>query len=221
MEKTEVMFFARADLPYKSFDDVLKSSEPLRCGATGSTDGTYLLAKILEETLGAKFNLVVGYQSGNAIDLAMEKGEVVCRGMIVTGHFSREPFLSWHKRGFDRHLAQSGQKRDPRMAEVPTLFELMDRYKTADVSRRVAQVILAGNEYGRPMVAPPGVVAERVTILRNAYAKALKDPQLVGEARQSKLEIEPASGEELQSLTERVISQPPEVIERVKKLVGG
>jgi tripartite-type tricarboxylate transporter receptor subunit TctC len=220
MEKTEVMFYVRADAPYKSFDDVLKSSEPLKCGATGSTDGTYLLAKIFEETVGAKFNLVVGYQSGNAIDLAMEKGEVVCRGMIVTGHFSREPFLTWHKKGFDRHLAQSGQKRDPRMAEVPSLVELMDKYKTADVSRRVAQVILAGNEYGRPMVATPGVPSDRVRILREAYSRALNDPQLLNEAKQSKLAVEPASGEELQALTERVLNQSPEVIERVKRLVG-
>ncbi len=220
MEKTEVMFFVRADASYKSFDDVLKSSEPLRCGATGSTDGTYLLAKIFEETLQARFNLVVGYQSGNAIDLAMEKGEVICRGMIVTGHFSREPFLTWHTKGFDRHLVQSGQKRDPRMAEAPTLVELMDKHKTADVSRRVAQVILAGNEYGRPMVTTPGVPSDRVRILREAYSKALKDSQLLEEAKQSKLEIEPASGEELQALTERVMNQSPEVIERVKRLVG-
>jgi len=220
MEKTEVMFSVRADAAYKSFDDVLKSSEPLRCGATGSTDGTYLLAKIFEETLRARFNLVVGYQSGNAIDLAMEKGEVICRGMIVTGHFSREPFLTWHTKGFDRHLTQSGQKRDPRMAEAPTLAELMDKHKTPDVSRRVAQVILAGNEYGRPMVATPGVPQDRVRILREAYSKALKDAQLREEAKQSKLEIEPASGEELQALTERVMNQSPEVIEKVKKLVG-
>jgi hypothetical protein len=57
-------------------------------------------------------------------------------------------------------------------------------------------------------------------MLREAYAKALKDPQLIEEAKQSKLEIEPASGEELQVLTERVMNQPPEVIERVKKLVA-
>jgi len=220
MEKTEVMFFVRSDAPYRSFDDILKSSEPLRCGATGSTDGTYLLAKIFEETLKAKFNLVVGYQSGNAIDLAMEKGEVICRGMIVTGHFSREPFVSWHTKDFDRHLAQSGQKKDSRMTEVPTLVELMDRYKTADVSRRAAQVILAGNEYGRPMVATPAVPADRVRTLRVAYSRSLKDSQLLDEAKQSRLEIEPASGEELQALTERVMNQPPEVIERVKKLVG-
>jgi tripartite-type tricarboxylate transporter receptor subunit TctC len=106
------------------------------------------------------------------------------------------------------------------MAEVPTLRELMDKYKTADVSRRVAQVILAGNEYGRPMVAPPSVPSDRVRILREAYSRALADSQLVAEAKQSKLEIEPASGEELQTLTERVMNQPAEVIERVKRLVG-
>ena len=214
------MFFVRADSPYKTFDDIMKASEPPKCGATGSTDGTYALAKIFEETLKAKFNLVIGYQSGNAIDLAMEKGEVICRGMIATGHFSREPFVSWHKKGFDRHLAQSGSARDPRMSEVPTLNELMDRYKTPDINRRVAQVILAGNEYGRPMVAPPGVAPDIVKSLREAYSRALKDPQLIAEAKQSKLEIEPASGEELQALTERVMNQPAEVIERVKKLVG-
>jgi tripartite-type tricarboxylate transporter receptor subunit TctC len=220
MEKTEVMFYVRSDAPFKTFDEILKANELLRCGATGSTEWTYLLTKIFEETLKAKFNLVVGYQSGNAIDLAMEKGEVVCRGMIVTGHFSREPFVSWHKKGFDRHLVQSGQKRDPRMADVPTLGELMDKYKTSDVSRRVAQVILAGNEYGRPMVAPPGVPLDRIRLLRDAYAQALRDPQLISEAKQSKLDIEPASGDELQALTEKVMNQPPEVIDRVKKLVA-
>ena len=106
------------------------------------------------------------------------------------------------------------------MAEAPTLVELMDKHKTADVSRRVAQVILAGNEYGRPMVPTPGVPSDRVRILREAYSKALKDSQLLEEAKQSKLEIEPASGEELQALTERVMNQSPEVIERVKRLVG-
>jgi len=106
------------------------------------------------------------------------------------------------------------------MAEVPTLDELMDKYKTTDVNRRVAQVILAGNEYGRPMVAPPNVPSDRVRILRDAYSQALKDSQLLAEAKQSKLEIEPASGEELQALTEKVMNQPAGVIERVKKLVG-
>src|SRR5262247_1027904 len=216
MEKTEVMFSVRADAAYKSFDDVLKSSEPLRCGATGSTDGTYLLAKIFEETLRARFNLVVGYQNGNAIDLAMEKGEAICRGMIVTGHFSREPFLTWHTKGFDRHLTQSGQKRDPRMAEAPTLAELMDKYKTPDVSRRVAQVILAGNEYGRPMVMTPGVAQDRVNIVREAYSKALKDSQLRREAKKPKSEMKPATSEELQAPTTRVMTQSPEITERVQ-----
>jgi hypothetical protein len=56
--------------------------------------------------------------------------------------------------------------------------------------------------------------------LREAYAKSLRDPELIEDAKKSKLEIEPATGEELQALTERVMNQPTAVIEKVKKLVG-
>jgi tripartite-type tricarboxylate transporter receptor subunit TctC len=70
------------------------------------------------------------------------------------------------------------------------------------------------------MVATPGVPSDRVRILRDAYSRSLTDPQLLEEAKQSKLAVEPASGEELQALTERVMNQSPEVIERVKRLLG-
>jgi hypothetical protein len=57
------------------------------------------------------------------------------------------------------------------MAEVPTLRELMDKYKTADVSRRVAQVILAGTNTAVPC-GSPSVPSDRVRILREAYSRA-------------------------------------------------
>jgi hypothetical protein len=75
----------------------------------------------------------------------------------------------------------------------------MDKYKTPEVGRRLAQVILSGDELGRPMVAPPGVPADRVKILREAYSKALKDPALIEEVTQSRLDMEPSTGEEISS----------------------
>ncbi|HEY2919470.1 MAG TPA: hypothetical protein VGK77_10810, partial [Candidatus Binatia bacterium] len=89
---------------------------------------------------------------------------------------------------------------------------------TPEVGRRLARVILAGDELGRPMVAPPGVPAGRVKILRDAYAKALKDPDLLSEVTKSRLDMEPSTGEEIQNLYKELMSQPREVIERVKKL---
>jgi tripartite-type tricarboxylate transporter receptor subunit TctC len=172
----------------------------------------------LEETVGARFTHVLGYKGGSEVDLAMERGEIICRATRVTVHFSREPFLTWDKNGFDRHLVQAGAKRDPRLPDTPTIFELMDKYKTSEVGRRFARVILAGDELGRPMVAPPAVPLERVKILREAYNKALKDPELLDEVKRSRLDMEPITGQELEGLYKELMDQPRAVVDLVKKL---
>lgn len=219
-EKGTMMLYVRADSPYKSIEDIMKAKEPPKCGASGTTDQSNLMAKLLEETIGAKFQVVLGYPGGSEVDLAMERGEVICRTTRITVHLSREPFLTWDKKGYDRHLLQAGKERDPRIGDVPTLYELMDKYKTPQVSRRVAQVILAGEELGRPMVVPPGTPPDRVKILREAYARALKDPDLISEVKKSRIEIDPSTGEEVEGLVNEMMNQPPEVIERLKKLFG-
>ena len=217
-EKGQMMLYLRADTPFKSIEDVIKAKEPPKCGGSGTADQTALFTRLLEETVGAKFTRVLGYKGGTEVDLAMERGEVVCRATRITVHFSREPFLSWDKKGFDRHLVQAGGKRDARLPEVPTIFELMDQYKTPEVGRRFARVVLAGDELGRPMVAPPGVPGDRIRILRDAYAKSLKDADLMAEVSKSRLDMEPSSGEEIQTLYRELMDQPREVIDRVKKL---
>lgn len=218
-EKGQMMLYARADSPYKSFDDILKAKEPPKCGGSGASDQTALLTQLLEETVGAKFIRVLGYKGGSEVDLAMERGEVVCRATRITVHFSREPFLTWEKKGFDRHLLQAGKQRDPRLPDVPTLYEIMDKYKTPEVGRRLAHVILSGDELGRPMVAPPGVPADRVKILREAYSKTLKDPELVAEVNRSRLDMEPSTGEEIEAIMKDIMDQPPQVVALIKKLL--
>ena len=150
----------------------------------------------------------------------MEKGEVVCRAHNVSAHFGREPFDGWHKKNFDRHLVQTGRKRDPNLSDTPTLYELMEKYKTPELTRRAVKVILAGGEFGRPMLTTPGVPPDRLNILREAYVKTLKDPELLAEAKKAKMEADPSTAEELQTLLKEVMDQPKEVIERVKKLLG-
>jgi tripartite-type tricarboxylate transporter receptor subunit TctC len=58
---------------------------------------------------------------------------------------------------------------------------------------------------------------DRVKILREAYAQALRDPELIAEAQKGRWVIEAVSGEELQSLAERIMVQPAEVVNQVKK----
>lgn len=215
-----MMLYMRADAPYTSIADIIKAKEPPKCGATGTASSSYILTKLLEETTGAKFNSVLGYQGSGDTDLAVERGEVVCRAHNVSAHFGREPFEGWHKKGFDRHIVQTGRKRDPQLPDTPTIYELMDQFKTPDLSRRAAQVILAGGEFGRPMLVTPGTPPDRVNILREAYAKALKDPELLAEAKKGRMDVDPSTGEELQALVKEVMDQPKEVIERAKKILG-
>lgn len=220
-EKNHIILYMRADAPYRSIADIRNAKEPPRCGATGTAGADYIIARTLEEIVpGLKINTILGYPGGSEIDVAVERGEVQCRGMTVPPHFGREPFDSWHKRGFDRHLVQTGRARDPRAPEAPTIYEIMEEFKTSDVSRRVAQVLLAGGEFGRLMLVTPGTPPDRVKILREAYAKALKDPELLAEAKKGRMDVDPSSGEELDALIKEVMNQPPEVVERAKRILG-
>jgi hypothetical protein len=176
-EKWTQMLYFRADAPLKTIGDVIKAKEPPKCGASGFASSGYILPKVLEETVGAKFNVIVGYSGGKEIDLAVEKGEVVCRGHDISSHFGREPFNSWHAKRYDRHLVQDSRTRDPRLPETPTIWEIMNEYKTPQVSRSVAETVLTANDFGRAMIAPPGTRAELVKMLRACLRSSAQGPR--------------------------------------------
>jgi len=218
-DKSDYLLYMRADLPYKSLTDVRKAKEPPKCGSTGAgTSGSYM-PKLLEETLGTKFAIVAGYQGGGEIDLAVERGELHCRAFTVQAYHSREPYFTWRKNGFARILMQTGQTRDARLADVPTLGELMDQFKTPDRERRLVPLVMAATDFGRPIVAPPGTPAERLKILREAFLKTMKDTELLAEAKRKNFDITPSTGEELESLAKLVMNQPQEIVARVKILM--
>ena len=139
-------------------------------------------------------------------------------GLTISTYYGREPFLTWLKTKFVRFLAQSGRQRDPRVADAPTIYELMGEFKTAATKRRVAEAMLQGGEWARPLMAPPATPADRVAVLRTAYQQAGKDPELLAEAKKLRIEVTPLSGEKLQGMAKEVMNQPPEVTAQIKKL---
>jgi tripartite-type tricarboxylate transporter receptor subunit TctC len=214
------LMYMRADTPYKTIEDVRTATTPPKCGATGVTSSAYYMPKLLEEAIGTKFEIVSGYVSGSDIDLAVERGEVICRAFTINAYFAREPFITWRKKNFVRVLYQTGSRRDARLKDVPLLNDLMDKYKTSETTRRLANVVSASDEFGRPIIFPPGVPADRVKIMRDAFEKTIKDPALLAEAERRRLDIDPARGEELDKLAKEVMTASPEIVERVKKLIG-
>jgi len=218
--RTTDLLYMRSDTPFKTIEDVRSAKEPPKCGATGTGTTGYLVPRLLEETIGAKFNLVTGYKGGNEVDLAVERGEIQCRAFSLTAFFGREPFHTWRKTAFVRAIIQLGAKRDGRLAEVPTLNELMEKYKTPEIGRRLAMIITASEIFQRPYMAPPGVRPEYVKLLREAFQKTLKDATFLEEVKSRKLDAEYTSGEEMDTLAKEMMSQRPEIIERLRKVLG-
>jgi tripartite-type tricarboxylate transporter receptor subunit TctC len=220
-ERNGHVLFMRSDSPYKTLDDIRDAKEPPRCSATGVGTSGHDIPKLFEETLGLKFRIITGYPGGAEQDLAMERGEVHCRAITTAAFFAREPFKTWHKSGFVRIMIQTSRQRDPKVPDVPTLFELMEQHKTLDIKRRQALVYLGAGGFGSwPILSTPGLPADRTTMLRDAYAKTLKDPDFLAEAKKNGWELRVVSGEELQALAKEVIDQPPEVVEWLKKLLA-
>jgi tripartite-type tricarboxylate transporter receptor subunit TctC len=217
--QVEQIIYIRADTPYKSLDDVRKAAVPPKCGATGTASTGYYVGNLLEETLGAKFNTLTGYKDGPEVDLAVERGEIQCRGISLETLFGREPLIGWSKNGFVRVLIQTGKKRDPKLPDVPTIWELMNEYKTTEAGKRLATVILAVGAFGRPYVSSPGLPPDRAKILQGAFKKTLTDPDFQAQARERKLDIDPVGGEELEALAREVMAQPADVVERMKRLL--
>ncbi|MBM4297474.1 MAG: hypothetical protein FJ143_07010 [Deltaproteobacteria bacterium] len=219
-DRSEHLVYMRADSPYKTIQDVRAAATPPKCGATGTGTTGHYMPKLLEETIGTKFSLVLGYPGGPEIDLATERGEVHCRAFTITGWFGGELYNSWRKSGFARVIIQTGRKRDPRLPDVPTIYEIMDQVKTGETERRLAAVVLGSNAFGRPFVAAPDTPPEIVKVLREAFAKTISDREYVAEAEKRKLEIELTRGEELEKLAKEIIVQPPVVIEKMQALLG-
>jgi tripartite-type tricarboxylate transporter receptor subunit TctC len=219
-ENTPWLFYMNSNTPYKTIADVRKAKDAPKCSATGSGTSGHFIPKLLEEAFGAKFNIVMGYRGGAEQDLAFERGEVVCRALSIPTFFAREPFTTWRRENRVYLLLQTGRKRDAKMPNVPTIYELMDEYKTPASTRAMVAAIMTSGDLGRPFIAPPSVPEDRLAILRDGFRKTMGDPAFQADVKARKFETNADFGEDLEKLAKELVSQPREVVERMKKLLS-
>ena len=96
----------------------------------------------------------------------------------------------------------------------------MDKHKASDSAKRLAKVVLSPDDLGRVVAGAPGIPGERVKALRESFIKTVSDPDFIAEARKGQLDPEPVNSGELESIAKQVMEQPPEIVERLKKLLG-
>jgi tripartite-type tricarboxylate transporter receptor subunit TctC len=218
-ESTPWLFYMNSNTPFKSIEDVRKAKEAPKCSATSTGTSGHFIPKLLEEAMGAKFAVVMGYKGGAEQDLAFERGEVVCRALSIPTFFAREPFTTWRRENRVRILMQTGRKRDAKMPDVPTIHELMNEYKTPAATRSLVTAILASGDLGRPFITPPSLPADRLAILRDGFRKTISDPAFLADVKLRKFVADPEYGEDLEKIAKEIVAQPREIAERMKKLL--
>ena len=200
-----------ADKGVKTIEDAKKKEVII--GAGGPTSPSGQIPRALNNVLGTKFKIIVGFPS-TSIDLAMERGEVDGRGSAQ---------VSWWKTGRPHwvaenklnHLVQWGQKRDPDLPNVPLMTELASN----EAERQVFALLSSTVIVGRPILTTPDVPADRLAALKEAFAKTMQDPNFLEEAKKLNLEINPLYADEMQKLINDVIATKPEVVKLAKAAI--
>jgi tripartite-type tricarboxylate transporter receptor subunit TctC len=189
------------------FDDLF--AKPLTIGSTGAGDDTYQFPALVNAVLGTKFKIVTGYPGGNDVSLALERDEV--QGRCGWSWSSiKTTRLNWVRNNRIIVLVQMSLSKHPDLPDVPLI---MDLAKT-DEQRQIFKMIFARQTMGRPYAAPPDLPADRLAALRKAFMDTMTDKDFLGEAEQSKFEINPVSGQELEALVKEVYRTPPEVAKK-------
>jgi tripartite-type tricarboxylate transporter receptor subunit TctC len=185
----------------------------LLVGDTGPGTGTRSYPKALTALLGLKFKVVGGYPSSADVFLAMERGEVegICESLDSV--INRRP--DWIPNKTVSVIFQGGLAPNSALAGVPFVLDLA---RNAE-DKQAIEFLYAGQGIGRPFVAPPGVLEDKLKMLRTAFDATMKDPEFVAEVQKNKFQLEPGTGEELATLINRIYATPKPIVEKIGNLI--
>jgi tripartite-type tricarboxylate transporter receptor subunit TctC len=183
-------------------------------GGTGAGSSIVIYPIAMNAVLGTKFKIVMGYKSSEEVTLALQRGEVQARSDGLNTIARQHP--DWIKDKTVDFLAVAGLKRDKLLPDVPLATEFA---KTAE-DRETLRLICAPTALGRPYLAPPGVPAERLAILRSAFMATVKDKEFVNEAQKLRIDIDPMGPDEVTKVVADTIGAPPAVIAKAKIAMG-
>jgi tripartite-type tricarboxylate transporter receptor subunit TctC len=194
------------------FDDLL--TQELAVGGTGAAADTDQFPRIINGVLGTKMKIITGYPGGNDVNLAMERGEVDGRcGWSWSSVKSTR--ATWVGGKQITILTQLSLAKHPDLPDVPLIVDLAKN----DEQRQILKLIFARQSLGRPYLAPPGVPADRVAMLRKAFMDTMADKEFLADADKAQLEITPIAGEAVQKLVAEVYQTPPAIAHKAAEIL--
>ena len=212
MERSIAVLFTWHTSKTKSIEDARKRVTTM--GGSGKSSPIYQNIILANRLLGTKFKVVLGYKGADRA-LAIEKGEV--EGSFSTLQNFRAMTPHWFKDGKNplNIMVQNANERTKELPNVPTTIELAKN----DADKEVFRYMMLQSLTGRSVFAPPGVPAKRVDALRRAFDKTMKDKGFVAMIARANLKLTTNTGEEVTKAVSKLVSTPPTVVKRIKKLI--
>jgi len=198
----------RPDLPYKTWQELANADREIVVGTTGPGSNAHDFPLFLKEFAGAKFKLVSGYKANADILLAVERKEVDAWAAFAT------TIKLAAERGAVRPIVR-GRVAIPGFENLPVDEDLA----TSALGKAMMSIRAAPLAIGRAFAAPPRTPAERVTMLREALAKAVKDPEFIAEMNKAKIQTGYIPPEQVAKLFAGMLEQPAEVRKELVKYI--
>lgn len=193
----------------KTLEDA--SKRDVQVGATGVNATPAIFSNLMNTLFGTRFKVISGY-STNEMRFALERGETegVC-GLSWQTYKAVQP--GWIENKQIRTIAQMGLVKHSDLPDVPLAIDLLKN----PTDRKVFELVVLPQEFGRPFIAPPEVPADRAAAMKQAFAKVIADPAFIADAAKIRLSIDPLSGDEIMKLLDEAHKAPKDVIERAAK----
>ena len=198
--------------PVKTVADAQRIESTLSGTGAGST--VSIFPTVMNNVLGTRFKLIMGYRGSNDAQLAVERGEVEGHSTSWTAVKVAHP--DWLPSRSITILVQFGLNRHPELPDVPTVVELARN----DEERAVLRAVMNATEVGTAFFTTPGTPPDRVEALRRAFGATMTDPEFLADAEKTTLTVNPMKGEELQKLVAEVSDLSPEVLQKVRAAYG-
>ncbi len=196
---------------FRNLNDVINSPSPMAVGGVGPGIDVDIYAKALRGVLNANLKLVTGYRGGGQLLGAIEQGEL--DGLFgfswSTVKARRPPFINVIG---DLSLSRNSELKD---MGVTWIFDLPMSVE----SKQMLELLFSPSKMGRPFAGPPGVPADRVKVLRRAFADTVKDPKFVAEANRARLGIQPLAGEKVTKAVESILNSKPDILDRIRGIL--
>src|SRR5215470_6364505 len=207
------LLILNAKSPAQSLADL--KLKPVAVSGTGPGTAPSVYPLVLNDVLGMKFRVVEGYPGSQEALLAVENGEV--DGHVSGGSSAafRNRINPWVAKGQAKVLMQLGFAKDEAYASAPLVFELVRNEK----DKQLFELMFTPQVIGRPFLAPPALLADRVATLRQAFDQTMKDDEFLAEARKAQMDINPVSGENIHKLLARIFALPRDLVQRARTIV--